>query len=70
MTDPPATPSLEQAEKLLTIKEAAVHLGLPYWKLNRACQQGLIPSYSLLNSRKLVRVSEVLRSIRNPMATL
>jgi len=57
--------SSEQPEKLLTLKEAAKLLGIPYWKLNRAVQQGLIPSYSLLNSRKLVRVSEVLVAIRN-----
>lgn len=64
MTDPPITPP-EGPEKLLTVKEAAKQLGVPYWKLNRAVQQRLIPSYSLLNRRKLVRLSEILNSIRN-----
>jgi hypothetical protein len=50
-------------EPLLAIKEAAAQLGLPYWKLNRAVRQSLIPSYTLLNSRRYVRVSEVLSHI-------
>ncbi len=58
--------SAESTEKLLTLKAAAERLGLPYWKLNRAAQQGMIPSYSLFNSRKLVRISDILQAIRNP----
>lgn len=50
-------------ELLLLIKEAAETLGLPYWKLNRAVRQNLVPSYTLLNSRRYVRVSEVLACI-------
>lgn len=65
MSDPQITQHEQPPEKLLTIKEAANQLGLPYWKLNRAVQQELVPSYSLLNSRKLVRISEVLNSIKN-----
>lgn len=61
MGDPPT----EQVEKLLTIRQAADELGLPYWKVNRAVQAGLVPSYSLFNTRKLVRISELLQAIKN-----
>jgi hypothetical protein len=50
-------------EQLRTVKQAAADLGLPYFKLNRAVKNGLIPHYSLYNSRRLVRVSEVLAVI-------
>jgi hypothetical protein len=52
-----------QAEPLLTIKEAARILNLPTWKLGRAVRRGLVQSYCLLNSRRLVRISEVVRVI-------
>lgn len=50
-------------EQLRTIKQAAATLGLPYFKLARAIKKGLIPYYTLCNSRRLVRVSEVLAVI-------
>jgi hypothetical protein len=50
-------------EKLITIKGAADTLGLSAWKLSRAAKQGLIPTYRLLNSRRLVKLSEVLAAI-------
>ena len=54
----------QQAEPLLTIKEAARILNLPTWeKLGRAVRRGLVQSYCLLNSRRLVRISEVVRVI-------
>jgi excisionase family DNA binding protein len=65
MPDPPLTQPEQFIEKLLSIKEAAKQLGIPYWKLNRAVQLGLIPSYSVLNTRKLVRLSEIINAIRN-----
>ena len=43
-----------------TIQEAAQLLNLHTWKMRRAVKTGLIPSYTLLNSRRLVRLSEVL----------
>jgi hypothetical protein len=46
-------------EKLVIIKVAADHFGLPYWKLLRAVKRGLIPSYSPFNSRRLVYLSEI-----------
>jgi hypothetical protein len=50
-------------EQLITLKAAADALGLPTWKLSRAAQQGTIPTYSILNSRKLVKLSEVVAII-------
>jgi hypothetical protein len=59
----PAECAASAPEKLITIKEAANALGLPAWKLGRAASQGLFPTYSLLNSRRLVRLSEVIAAI-------
>lgn len=50
-------------EKLYTIQEAAVLLNIYAWKIRRAVKQGLVPSYSLLNSRRLVRLSEVIAAM-------
>lgn len=58
----PANPSAS-AEPLLTIQAAAAALCLHTWKLRRAIKVGLIPSYRLLNSRRLVRLSEVVAVI-------
>ena len=50
-------------EPLLPINHAAAALGLHTWKLRRAIKAGLVPSYTLLNSRRLVRLSEVVAVI-------
>ncbi len=50
-------------EKLITIKAAAAAIGLPTWKLSRAAKQGLFSTYTLLNSRRLVKLSEVVAAI-------
>jgi hypothetical protein len=50
-------------EKLVPVKDAAEALGLPTWKLRRAAKQGAFPTYTLLNSRRLVRLSEVIAAI-------
>lgn len=47
-------------DRLLTFKAAAEELGIPYFKVQRAAVRGLIPTYSLLNKRKYVRVSDIL----------
>lgn len=54
-----ATPT----EHLISLKDAAKALGLPYFKLQRAARSGLIPTYRVYNSRKLVRLSEVVATI-------
>lgn len=65
MSDPPIPQQEQPVEKLLSIKDAAKQLGIPYWKLNNAANANLIPSYSVLNNRKLVRISEILNAIKN-----
>lgn len=52
-----------KAEPLRTVKQAAAELGIPYFKLARAVKEGLVPSYTLYNSRRLVRVSEIVAVI-------
>jgi hypothetical protein len=48
-------------DRLLTLREAADELGIPYFKVQRAARSGLIPTYSLFNSRKYVLITELLR---------
>jgi len=50
-------------EPMLTMAEAAARLGVHLWALRRAAKTGAIPSYSPFNSRKLVRLSEVVAAI-------
>jgi hypothetical protein len=52
-------------EPLVTLKACAKALGLPYFKLQRATKAGLIPTYRLLNGRRLIRISEVLAIINS-----
>ena len=56
---PPNLGEKTMSEPFFTIKEAATLLRIPYWKLNRAVNQGLIPSHSMLNQRKYLKLSEV-----------
>jgi hypothetical protein len=50
-------------EPLLTLKAAAEKLGLPPFKVTRAAKVGIFPTYTLFNTRKLVRLSEVIAAI-------
>jgi hypothetical protein len=52
------------SDKLATIKVAAERLEIPYWKLQRAAKRGLFPTFSLLNSRRLVRPTGYSRNHR------
>jgi hypothetical protein len=56
----PATP---RAEQLLTIKAAAQAIGAKEWQLRRAVKCGIIPCYTPFNTRRLVRLSEVIAAI-------
>ena len=51
------------AERFITIDEAAEILGIPAWKLRRAVKGGLIRTYRILNQRRSLRLSEVLKTI-------
>lgn len=50
-------------QRLLTIKEAADAIGAKEWQVRRAVKRGVIPAYTPFNSRKLVRLAEVLAVI-------
>jgi excisionase family DNA binding protein len=50
-------------DRFLTIKEIAASLGAEYWQVQRAVKRGDIPSYTPFNSRKLLRLSEVIAAI-------
>lgn len=54
---------MEAIEGLRTITSVAKELNLPAWKLSRAAKQGLFPTYQILNSRRLVKLSEVIATI-------
>jgi excisionase family DNA binding protein len=47
----------------ITLKRAASVLGVHYWQIQRAVKRGDIPSYTPFNSRKLVKLSEVVAYI-------
>lgn len=56
-------PQLREAEALLTFRQAADLFGVPYWKIQRAARDGLIPTFTLLNSRRYVRRSDIERAL-------
>ena len=60
---PTATYTGAYPEKLITIGEAADALGVAYWQVQRAVKRGDIPSYAPFNSRRLVRLSEVVEFV-------
>lgn len=57
--------SVGHPERLITLKEAAEVLGALYWQIQRAVKRGSIPSYTPYNSRRLVKLSEVLAYIES-----
>lgn len=50
-------------DPLLSIKDAADRVGAKYWQLLRAVQSGRVPYFQPFNSRKLVRLSDVVAVI-------
>jgi excisionase family DNA binding protein len=52
---------LSDPDQLYTYREAARRLGIPYFKIQRAARSGLIPTYSILNGRKYVRLCDILK---------
>ena len=55
---------MKQEPYLLTIKEAAIRLGIPYRQLLEAANANEIPYYQVGKSRRLVSVSEILESMK------
>lgn len=56
-------------DALLTFQEAASKLSIPYFKIQRAAKAGLIPTYSILNSRKYVKLSDIQRAMSGGSAS-
>jgi hypothetical protein len=56
----PETPTIDDLDQLRTLKDAATVLRLPYFKVQRAARAGIIPTYRLLNSRRYVKLRDIL----------
>ncbi len=55
------SPSLfDDLDQLRTYRDAAAALHIPYFKVQRAARSGIIPTYSILNSRKYVKLRDIL----------
>ena len=52
-------------EPLYTIRQAALLLNILPWKLDRAVRAGLIPHFTLITRRRLVRLSDVVALIES-----
>lgn len=51
---------IDDLDKLRTFRDAASKLSVPYFKVQRAARAGVIPTYSLFNSRKYVKLRDIL----------
>lgn len=60
-----ATLEISSSEQLYSIPQAAKKLGIPVSSLRRAVNAGFIPSHTIFNSRKRVRLSEIIAVIEN-----
>ena len=59
----PAMITADNPEPFHSIKEAAEILNIQSWKLQRAAKEGIIPIYRLFNTRRMVRISEIVDAI-------
>lgn len=57
------TNNVDEFNRLFTYKDAATKLNVPYFKIQRAARSGIIPTYSILNSRKYVKLSDILKAM-------
>lgn len=66
ITDHKADFSLPKSfpDSYATLKDVAKLINIPVWKLSRAAKLGLFPTYSVLNTRRLVKLSEVIAAIQ------
>lgn len=55
-----SSPLFDDLDQLRTFKDAAAALRLPYFKIQRAARAGIIPTYSLLNKRRYVKLRDIL----------
>jgi hypothetical protein len=56
--------SSDNFEPLVTLKQAARAVGIGYWLLLRAVNNGDVPTYSFGNQRRRVRLSDIDAAIR------
>lgn len=54
---------LPDKDQLITYKRAADALGLPYFKIQRAGSSGVIPTYTVFNGRRYVKMRDILAII-------
>lgn len=52
---------VDDLELMRTFRSASQALNIPYYKIQRAARFGLIPTYSILNSRKYVKLSDIIK---------
>jgi hypothetical protein len=50
----------DNLDQLRTYGDAAAALRIPYFKVQRAARAGIIPTYSLLNNRRYVKLRDIL----------
>jgi hypothetical protein len=55
-----SSPLFDDLDQLRTYKDAAAALRIPYFKVQRAARAGIIPTYSILNSRRYVKLRDIL----------
>ena len=63
-TEPVSSP-ISELEKLMTMASAAEVLGLPYHTVQRAAARKLIPTYRLGDSKKYVRLKDILSRLES-----
>ena len=56
---------IERPEHLRSMKEVANLIGVPYYQIVRAVKDGLLPSYTISNSKKYLLLSEVMDTIKS-----
>ncbi len=49
----------DPSDRLISFKQAAAAVGLPYFKIQRAAARGDIPTYSFFNGRKYVKLRDI-----------
>ena len=54
-------------EQMRTFRSASEAMNIPYFKIQRAARAGLIPTYSILNSRKYVKISDILKAMSSSL---
>lgn len=60
----------QESEKLITLKQASEVLGLPLFKFYRAAKARQIPTCTLFNSRKYVKLREISEIIEKSRTSL